>query len=111
MIEIAKPKFRLGNLVATALLTILSACAFGNAADPRTEKGLFATLKPDQQIVLKEVGDRYEINAIELANRLSHVVVEVGPNHIVVRDSVGVIETRIPVYSVKAIVTIKNMKK
>ena len=98
-------------LVATALLAILAACTFGNAADSQPEKSIFATLKPDQQIVLKEVGDRYEISVIELANHLSHVVVEVGSNHIVVRDSVGFIETRIPVYSIKAIVTIKNLKK
>ena len=111
MIEIAQPKSHLGKLFATALLTILSACAFGNAADSPPEKGLFATLKPDQQIVLKEVGDRYEINVIELTNRLSYVVVEVGSNHVVVRDSVGFTETRIPVYSIKAIVTIKNLKK
>ena len=50
MIEIATPKFRLGKLVATALLTILAACTFGNAADSQPERGFFAVLKPDQQI-------------------------------------------------------------
>jgi hypothetical protein len=111
MIEVANPKFRLSKLVATALLTILAACAFGNVADSQPERGIFATLKPDQQIVLKEVGDKYEINVLELGSRLSHVVIEVGSNHVVVRDSFGLIETRIPVYSIKAIVTIKNLKK
>ena len=111
MIEVTNSKCRLGKLFAMALLTILAAGAFGNAADPQPEKGFFAVLKPDQQIVLKEVGDRYEISVIELANHLSHVVVEVGSNHVVVRDSFGLIETRIPVYSIKAIVTIKNLKK
>ena len=111
MIEVANPKCRLGKLFATALLTILAACTFGNAADSQPEKGFFAVLKPDQQIVLKEVGDKYEISVLELGSRLSHVVVEVGSNHVVVRDSVGVIETRIPVYSIKAIITLKNLKK
>ena len=111
MIEVTNPKCCLGKFVAMALLTILAVCTFGNAADSQPEHGIFATLKPDQQIVLKEVGDKYEISVIELANHLSHVVVEVGSNHVVVRDSVGLIETRIPAYSIKAIVTIKNLKK
>ena len=95
-------------LLAMTLLAIAAACTLGNAADSQSEKGFFATLKPDQQIVLKEVGDKYEINVLELESRLSHVVVEVGSNHIVIRDSVGLIETRIPVYSIIAIVTMKN---
>lgn len=99
------------SLLATALLAIIAACTLGSAADSQPEKGIFATLTPDQPIVLKEVGDKYEINALELGARLSHVVVEVGSNHIVVRDSVGLIETRIPVYSIKSILTMKNLRK
>ena len=93
------------------ILAALAACTFGIAADTQPEKGFFATLKPDQQILLKEVGDKYEISVIDLGTRLSHVVVEVNSNYVVVRDSVGFIETRIPVYSIKAVVTIKNAKK
>jgi len=93
--------------LAMALLAFLAACTFGIAADTQPAKGFLSTLKPSQQIVLKEVGDKYEINILDTEGPLSHVVVEVGPTYVVVRDSGGVIERRIPVYSIKAIVTIK----
>jgi len=93
--------------LAMTLLAFLAACTFGIAADTQPAKDFLATLKPSQQIVLKEVADKYEITVIETENPLSHVVVEVGPNNVVVRDFGGLIERRIPVYSIKAIVTIK----
>ena len=71
---------------------------------------VFAPLKKGQTFTLKEAGGRFEINIVP-GVELGHKVVEIGPNFIVVEDAASVVETRISIYSVKAVTVTKLPKK
>jgi hypothetical protein len=70
-------------------------------------------LKVGQSLTLKDAGDRYTLSVIEGDLKLpqSHTVAEVGQDFVVVKDFVGVTETRIPLTSVKAVVFFKELGK
>ena len=95
------------SLVVAALLLAITATS--NAQD-KPKKNFLSALKEGQSIVLKENAGRYEITLMEDV-RLGHTVIEVGPDYVVVEDAAKVTETRIPVYSIKAIVKIKIPKE
>jgi len=76
----------------------------------KARRGILSVLKEGQSVNVKEVAGRYEITLIEDVP-LSHKVIEVGADYVVVEDVAGVTETRIPVYSIKAIVRLKVPKK
>ena len=73
-------------------------------------KSFLSTLKAGQTVTLREVSGRYEISIFE-GTQIGHKIIEIGTDYIVVEDAGGVIESTIPVYSIKAIVRIKPPKK
>ncbi len=81
-------------------------------AEPKQEKtaGVFAPLVKGKTVALKEVAGRYEISVIPKVE-LGHKVVEVGPEFLVLEDIAGTTETRIPVYSVRAVTVLRQPKK
>ena len=89
---------------ATLALACLSPAANGQE---KGRKGFLSVLKEGQAVVVKEVSGRYEITLMEGG----HKVIEVGPDYVVVEDLAGVIDTRIPVYSIKSITRIKVNRK
>ncbi len=95
------------SLAVAALLLAITATSHGQDKPP---KDFLSALKEGQTIVLKENAGRYEITVMKDV-RLGHTVIEVGPDFIVVEDVAKVTETRIPVYSIKAIVKIKVPKE
>jgi len=107
---------RLEKSFALATVLMLGAVAVGTfvRADlPKREAGLFSVLRAGQGVMLKESSGRYEITILDVGpgGRLSHSVTEVGPDYLVVQDLAEVTETRVPVYSLKAIIRIKPPKK
>jgi hypothetical protein len=94
-------------LVLVLLLLVIPATS--NAQD-KPKKNFLSALKEGQSIVLKENAGRYEITVMK-DMRLGHTVIEVGSDYVVVEDVAKVTETRIPVYSIKAIVKIKVPKE
>jgi hypothetical protein len=100
-------------IVAMALLLGISALGvFGQAEASKQQAGFLAILKPGQQVIVKEAVGRYEISFFEegLKVGLTHSVTEVGPDHVVVRDIADFSDTRIPIYSLKSIITIRALK-
>lgn len=87
-----------------AVLAVAGVVAVIAAAAPRGEKaGVLAPLEKGQRVALKETPGGYTITlmpGLDLGSR----VVEVGADYVVLLDPAGVTETRVPIYSVKAVV-------
>ncbi len=97
---------RLLLVVATLLLAVTAT----SYSEDKPKKNFLSALKEGQTIVLKENAGRYDITVMKDV-RLGHTVIEVGSDYVVVEDVAKVTETRIPVYSIKAIVKIKVPKE
>lgn len=96
--------------VLTVLAVMLVVIPATSNAQDKPRKGFLSALKQGQTIVLKENAGRYEITVMKDV-RLGHTIIEVGPDYVVVEDVAKMTETRIPVYSIKAIVKIKVPKE
>jgi hypothetical protein len=70
---------------------------------PKTSKGIFSSLKVGQPVNLKDHGAAYSISFMDDELPLTHTVIEVGGDYVVVRDIAGVTDTVVPVYSLKGI--------
>lgn len=78
---------------------------------PAQLHGVLAVLRPGQAVNLKESNGRYEIGVFDKGPEvLGHKVVEVGPDYVVLQDIAGVSESRIPIFSIKALTTWKIIK-
>lgn len=74
-------------------------------AEPVVKKDFLSVLSKGQKVILKETPDGYQIHVF---NAGITEVVEVGPDYIVVEDLATT--TRIPIYSIKAIVVTKKLR-
>lgn len=92
--------------VTTSLLILVPPTSNGQ---DRSKKGFLSVLKVGQIVTLKEDAGRYEITVLKNA-QLAHKVIEVGADYVVIEDAARVTETRIPVYSIKAIIRLKLPK-
>jgi hypothetical protein len=93
-------------LTTTAFLAIGLFAASGKA--PASARGVLSVLRVDQQVNVKDTPGGYEIGVFEdNPGPLGSKVIEVGSEYLVVRDIANVTTTRIPIYSVKAVVTMK----
>lgn len=96
-------------LAGTAGLVVALALAAAPPAENKTGS-VFAPLEKGSKVAVREGGGRYEINVIPgLAE--GHTVAEVGGDYVVLVDPSGVTETRIPVYSIKAVIVTRLPKK
>jgi hypothetical protein len=96
------------------LLLVAASGAFTVTAQAPAEKQptFLAALKAGLPVSLREVSGRYEITTVEgVAAVQGHKVMEIGNDFVVIQDVAGVTESRIPVYSVKAIVRLKVPNK
>ena len=95
-------------LVAAIAVCIVSASA---QAPGKPRQGFLSTLKKDQPVILKEVAGRFEISVmVEALEPQTHKIIAVEADHLLVEDIAAVSETRIPIFSIKSIVTIKPLK-
>jgi hypothetical protein len=76
----------------------------------KPRQGFLSALKEGQSVSLKEVAGRSEITFDEAVPDISHKIVKIGPDSVAVEDIGGLIETTIPVYSIKSIVRLKVPK-
>lgn len=72
------------------------------------QRSVFSIFKVGQSVNLKDHGSAYSISVFEDDVPLSHTVVEVGDDYVVVRDIAGVTDSMVPVYSVKAIEKVRS---
>lgn len=94
-------------LIALALL-IAAVVIFCSAAAPQKPQGVLAPLKVGQSVALQDRGGSFEIRLTDVEVPMGHSVVEVGQDFVVLKDFADVTETRIPIYSIKAVVLVKT---
>ena len=91
--------------------SVLAVVAMQSRGAPNAEQNATASkavfldrLKPGQAVTLDDKQGRYEIGILpENIRPLSHSVIEVGRDYIVLRDLVGVHDTFVPIYAIKCI--------
>jgi len=93
-------------ITVVALLALGIFTASGQA--PAKPRGFFSVFHVGQPVTLKETACGYEIGVFDNGpDLLGHKIVEVGSDFLVVQDVSGVNEVRLPIFSVKAVVTLK----
>jgi len=100
-----------GSIAVVILLVgVLFSPLFAQQQDWAKPTGVFANLKVDQTINVKEVGDRYLLTVIDGDSKLPvpHTILELGSDYIVVQDFTGLNETRIPITSIQVVVNFKG---
>jgi hypothetical protein len=88
-------------VVAIVVLAVVLGTAVAQRGGGR-RGGVFSPLEAGQKVSLREKAGGFEIGVVP-GVELSHKVVEVGADHIVLEDVAGVTETRIPIYAVRTV--------
>ena len=97
------------SLVLVAAIAVCIVNAFGQAPDKPA--GFLSTLKKDQSVIMKDIAGRFEVSLMDgVLEPLTHKIISVENDFLVVEDIAGVTETRVPVYSIKTIVRLKVPK-
>ncbi|MCX7408683.1 MAG: hypothetical protein NTZ32_11440 [Planctomycetales bacterium] len=103
---------RISNkLILVALVALASFNVSGQAPD-QPRKSVLSVLKEGQAVTLKDNSGRFEIGTFDGGPiMLGHKVVEVGTDYLTIEDIAGVIQTRIPIWSIKSIVKLTVPRK
>lgn len=97
--------------VTTAAFLALGIFAASGKA-PAQSRGVLSVLHAGQPVSIKESNGRYELSLFENGpETLGHKVIEVGDDYVVLQDIAGISDTRIPIFSVKGVVTMKVGKQ
>jgi len=102
------------TLIILLLLVIAATGTFTVTAQAPVEQQstFLSALKEGQSVSLREVSGRYEITTVAgVVGVQGHKVTEIGNDFIVVQDIAGVTESRISIFSIKAIVRLKVPRK
>jgi len=79
-------------------------------AEEKPAKGFLSVLKEGQIVLVKENAGRYEITIMKDI-QVGRKIIEVWNDFVVIEDAAGVTSSRIPIYSIKAITTLKFPKE
>lgn len=93
-----------------ALLLLALSSSFAVEA-PKKPKGIFSSLKVGQPVTLNDHGAAFSFSFLDEGLPLTHKVIEVGEDYVVVQDAAGVSDTLIPAYSLKGIVRTRTKVK
>ena len=92
-------------------ILILGLIAVGTALGAQNlpmPKSYFSMLIVGQAVNLNDHGATYSLSVFEDDGPLSHTIVEVGEDYVVVRDIAGVTDSVVPVYSIKAVEPVRT---
>ena len=103
---------RIAIMLSLLLLVVAASTISVTAQVPAEKQHTFlSALKEGQSVSLREVSGRYEISSVQgVAAVHGHTVIEVAADFVVIQDVAGITETRIPVFSIKAVVRLKVPK-
>ena len=92
-------------MLAASVIAVAAVLGHPNDDQNRTTKTVFLDrLKPGQAVVLNDKQGCYEIGIFpKEIQPLSHSVIEVGQDYVVLRDLANVTDTIVPIYSIKCI--------
>ena len=90
-------------------LVIVLVASVGMA--PAERVGVLDGLRPGLPITLTEAEGRFEIGILPgMPGPLGHEVTAVGQDYVAVKDITGVSETVIPLFSIKCVKTLKQLR-
>ena len=93
---------------AAVALAVFVAIAIAADKPVQSKSRFLHGLAKGQSVLLKDLGTSYEIDLLPIdAAKLGQEVMEIGDDYVVIRDTTGFRETRVPVYSIKSIVKMK----
>lgn len=95
----------MNRIIACGIVLLDIALFLG--ADSEKPRGVFSSLQVEQKVNLKEEGQGFTLMVMGDGLSLSHKVLEIGKDFIVL-ESVAGVETTIPVYSVKSVVRMRG---
>lgn len=104
----------MNRIVIMLLLLVAASGAFTVTAQAPAVKNrtFLSALKQGQHVSLKQDAGRFEITTVEgVASVQGHKVIEIGAEYVVIQDVAGVTESRIPLWSIKAITRLKVPQK
>ena len=88
----------------TTVLVLGFLAAYGQAPDQ--PKGVLGILHAGQSVSVRETNGGFEVSTFENGvGILGQKVVDVGADYLVVQDVIATTETRIPIYSIKAVIS------
>jgi len=90
-----------------AITLILLAITLSLGADSEKPRGVFSSLHIGQKVNLNEEGQGFTLVVTGEDLPLSHKVIEIGEDFVVL-ESVAGVETTIPVYAVKSLVRMRG---
>jgi len=101
-----------GLIIVVTILMGLEFSARAQPAAPAAGGSVLSVLTRGQHVAIKETAAGFEINSfVGSGNFLGSEVVDVGNDFVVLRDLTGVTETRVPIYSVRAVITGRSSKR
>ncbi len=99
-------------IVLVALAAVAAAATTANYyGDPKAAKGdtgLLAVLKPGQTVSLTECGSAYELTISTTKILSRYKVAKVGSDYVILNSQSKLLDIRIPVTSIRAIVHMKR---
>lgn len=99
------------HVLVIGLLALGFLSASGQAPAEK-QPTFFSALKEGHQVTLKQDAGRFEITTVEgVAAVQGHKVMEIGNDYVVIQDIAGATESRIPLWSIKAITRLKVPKQ
>ena len=97
-------------LVASAIGLVAISPTATTQQPQAARKTVFSTLKVGQAVTLKDKNSLFEIGTMDFNSPLTHRVVEIADDFIVLRDESELVESRIPATAVRAVVHMKTRK-
>jgi len=92
----------------TATVAIAAADYYGDPKPAKGGAGLLAVLKPGQTVSLNERGSAYELTISTTKILSRYKVAKVGRDYVVLSSEPKLLEIRIPVSSIRAIIHMKR---
>ena len=94
-------------LAAVAAIILGTSIAFSQRAE-RGRQGVLSVLTEGQAVSVSEVAGRYEISIFSNGPQMmGYNVIEAGQDYVILEDIAHVRESRVPIYSVKAVTVLK----
>lgn len=91
-------------------ITAIAAITPGQQPSPQ-RRDFLSGLKVGQSVNVKEVSGRFVLSVIDDGPVLSHKVIEIGSDYVLLEDTVGVSEIRVPLYTIASFTRLKTLEK
>lgn len=97
------------GVVVCAIVAVGVVTVSGQSPE-KPRQGFLSTLKEGQSVTMKEVAGRFTISFDDAVPNVSYKIIRIGTDSVTIEDIGGLIETTIPVYSIKSIIRFRVPK-